>query len=1008
MDTSRILHVGLLGGFRLILDGEPVKRLDQARLQFLLAYLLLHRDAPISRQQLAFTFWPDTGDDQARSNLRTLLHRLRDALPDSGCYLHFDRHTVLWHPDAALSLDVVDFEAALDRAQQAQRAADRDIERRALQEAAEIYTGDLLPACYDDWIGPFRERLSLAALRVVERLTLLQEEVGDYRAAIASAQRLLHADPLREVTYRYLMRLHALSGDRTGVVRAFNTCTSVLRRELGASPDVETRAAYATALKQTVASASSRPLNPPIPSSIGGNLPPELSHFVGRDDALAYVRQLIAAHRLVTLTGSGGVGKTRLALRIAADLRPEFPDGAWWVDLGPVADEALVTPTVASAIGVREGTGHSTTQDLARQLGDKRLLLVLDNCEHLAGCVGRLAPDLLHTAPHLRILVTSQQSLGIAGELAWRVPSLSTPVMLAPIGQSAKRVENSADALSKYESVRLFVERAQASLPSFALTVGNFAAIAQICRRLNGIPLAIELAATRIRTMTPDQIAARLDDAFSLLARQTPAGPTRQQTLWAALEWSHDLLGLQERVCFRRLAVFAGSFTLEAAEAICSGDGIKPEQMVALLAGLEDKSLVESEPLYGQMRFRMHEIPRQYSQAKLLKAGETERLRARHLDHYAHWIMDAASRLTEVQSAEWLDTLEAEHDNLRSALAYSQANRAAAEIGLQIVGGLARFWATRGYFKEGRHWARTLLSASDPARPTCGRLQALRTAGNLAYYQADYAEARTFYEQALATAHILGDKLAVTTIVRGLGTVAHEQADCERALTCYRESLALCQEIGDRQGEATARANLGLATWQHGDSVAGRDHLEASLALRRELGDEIGIAYVLHLLADIAWSTGQQAEAQSLNEESLRMRRRLGDRWGIAYSLDSLAVIAIRQRDGARARALFAESLMLFDELGSQYGLSDTLDHLAGLLADEGSLASAAQLMAAAAALRETIGAALPPNVRTEHERQIAQIRDHLGDERFRTAWTLGRALTIERAVRYALELTAL
>jgi len=572
------------------------------------------------------------------------------------------------------------------------------------------------------------------------------------------------------------MRLHALSGNRTGVVRVFNVCEAVLRQELEVAPDAETRAAHRAALQQA---AIAVPPLPPAPSTSAGcgNLPSELTSFIGRERDLAQVRQLLAAHHLVTLTGSGGVGKTRLALRVASALRAEFPAGTWWVDLGSVANEALVTPTIATALGVREGTGRATTQALADWLADRRLLLVLDNCEHLVGQVGPLAQTLLGAAPHLRILVTSQRSLDVAGEVTWRVPSLAVPpaqpeLLVVPGASDG----GSAAALGQTEvgSVRLFVERVQASLPSFALTTANAAAVAQICRRLNGIPLAIELAASHIRTLSVGQIVARLDNAFVLLARQGPfpaaVEPTRQQALLTAMEWSHGLLSQQERVLLRRLAVFAGGFTLEATEAVCAEHSIAAEQILGLLAGLEDKSLVEAEPIPGPRRFRLHEVLRQYAAAKLAEAGETAAVQARHLDHYAGLVCAVAPHLAGEGQAEWLDHLATEHDNLRAALACSQAERASAEIGLQIIAGLARFWATRGHFKEGRHWARMLLAAAAPSPVTSGRLGALRAAASLAYYETDYAEARAFYGQALVAAQTLGDRPAIAMITRGLCT----------------------------------------------------------------------------------------------------------------------------------------------------------------------------------------------------------------------------------------------
>jgi predicted ATPase/DNA-binding SARP family transcriptional activator len=1005
MDTSHTLDVQLLGRFRLISGGQPVETLAQARLQHLFAYLLLHPDRAISRQQLAFAFWPDTSDDRARSNLRNLLHRLRDALPAGARWLEFDRHTVCWQPGATIVLDVAEFDAALARAAAAAQSGDATTEHAALSAAVALYTGDLLPDCYDDWIGPIRERLSQAALATAERLAQRLEEAHDFAAATTCAQRLLRADPLHEATYRRLMRLHALTGNRTGVVRAFNACTAALRQELGTAPEAETQAAYRAALDLAATpivqpAAAARDARP-------GNLPLELTSLIGRERDLRQVHHLLAAHRLVTLTGAGGVGKTCLALRTAAEAQAEFPDGAWWADLASVADAELVTPTIAMALGVRERAGSSTTQTLADWLAPRRLLLVLDNCEHLAGRVGPLAQTLLRAAPQLRILVTSQRSLGVAGETAWRVPSLAVPPADAP----PAAIAGAGPAWPEWGSVRLFVACAQAVLPTFTLTPGNAAAVAQICRRLHGIPLAIELAAARSPTLSPGQMVARLDHAFALLGRQSPpdaaAESSRQQTLWAALEWSHSLLAAPERRLFRRLAVFAGGFTLDAAETVCADPDLAADQVMGLLAGLEDRSLVEAEAIPGQRRFRLHETLQQYAAAKLAEAGETARLRAAHLAHFSRLALAAAPHLAGEGQAEWLDRLEAEHDNLRAALACSQTDTACAEIGLQIAGGLARFWATRGHFKEGRYWARTLLAAADGAAATPARLAALRAAAILAYYQADYAEAGAYYEQALAVAQALGDRPAIAMITRGLGTVAHGQGDCATALQDYAASLALCRELDDRAGEATALANLGLAAWQHGDGATGRGHLEACLALRQQLGDEVGIAYALHLLADIAWSEGRAVEAQSLNDESLAMRRRLGDKWGIAYSLDSLAVIAGRQGDGAQARTLFAESLLLFNELESRHGLSDTLEHLAGLLADEGSYEPATKLIAAAAALRAAIAAAMPPNMQREHDQQLARLHAQLGDERFRAAWLLGRALTTARAVGYALELTA-
>jgi predicted ATPase/DNA-binding SARP family transcriptional activator len=1009
MDTHRPLEVSLLGGFRLRCGDQPVKGFAQARLQHLLAYLVLHRRTPVSRQQIAFAFWPDTSDEQARSNLRTLLHRLLEGIPAGEGYLDLDRSSIRWRDHAALRIDVADFEDALARAGEAARAGDQAMLRRWLEAAVNLYAGDLLPDCYDDWVLPIRERLSQVALQATERLVLLLEEEAEYRTAIEVAGRLLRHDPLHEAAYRHLMRLHALCGDRVGVVRTFNACKAVLRRELDVPPADETRATYRQALDRAALEAECGQIAPPRHPPLRSNLPQPTASLIGREQETAHLSQLLEAHRLVTLTGSGGVGKTSLALHVAGDLQAAFEDGAWWVDLEPVADEAFVSQTVAETLGVREAPGGSTTQALAERLRDRHLLLVLDNCEHLVVSVAPLAQTLLRSAPRLHLLVTSQQALGLPGEIAWRIPSLATPRAESPqdLADAATLPEFPA-SLRDCPSVNLFIERAQAALPSFELTAANAGDVAAICRRVDGIPLAIELAAARTRTLTPRQITARLDDALALLARPIPGGGARHQTLRATIEWSHGLLSAREQTVLRRLAVFAGGFTLDAAEAVCSCDRIGSEQVLDLLAGLEDKSLLESTQIGGPLRFRLHEIIRQHADGKLDESGEAERLRDRHLEHYARLVAQAEPYLAGPDQGAWLDRLEAEHDNLRAALEWSLAKGGGHGAGLEIAGGLLRFWTARGHFREGRRWTQALVEAAPASPPTRARLKALGAAGHLAYLQGDLAQARAHGEAALAGAQALGDQPAIAHITHRLGSVAHAQGDCSTAMRCFESSLALHREAGDRWGEAATLANLGLATGHYGDPAAARRLLEECLDLRRRLGDEAGIAYALNALGDVALSEGRIVEARSLNEEALRMSGRLGDKPGIARSLDSLAVIAAREGDGARARTLFGECLLLYRELGDKRAIAGALDHLAGLLAGEGQAHAATQLMAAAAAQREAIGAVLPPSAREAYDRELALVSAALGDESFRAASTLGRAMTSEQAVRRALEVTAL
>jgi predicted ATPase/DNA-binding SARP family transcriptional activator len=570
------LHIHLLGDFRLNCDDAPVSTINAPRQQALLAYLLLHRDAPQPRHHLAFLLWPDTTEAQARTNLRQLLHGLKQTLPEADLFVHAAAKTVQWHPDAPFRLDVAEFEQARALAEVAAQQGDLHAQRVVLEQAVALYHGDLLPSCYDDWILPERERLRQAVTEVLERLLLLLESEGQPRAALAYAQRLLRHDPLREDTYRILMRLYAACGDRTAVRRVYHTCVSVLERELAVEPSAATRDVYAHALS-VEAQAPSVLL--PQPSTT--NLPVQLTSFVGRMRERVELKRLLSSTRSLTLTGPGGIGKTRLALQLAAEVLETFAAGVWLVELASLADPTLVTPTLAAALGVREQPGRPLLDALLDSVRAKSLLLLLDNCEHVIETCAQLAESLLRAAPSLHIVASSRETFGITGETVYRVPPLALP---------DPRHLGNLNALAHNDSVHLLVDRAQAAYPQFRLTAKNAPAIAQICLRLDGIPLAIELAAARTNVFPPEQIAARLSDRFRLLTGGSRTALPRHQTLLALIDWSYDLLSEAERLLMRRLSVFAGGWTFEATQAVC-GNGLG-DAVLDTLAHLVDKSLV--------------------------------------------------------------------------------------------------------------------------------------------------------------------------------------------------------------------------------------------------------------------------------------------------------------------------------------------------------------------------------------------------------------------------------
>jgi predicted ATPase/class 3 adenylate cyclase len=784
---------------------------------------------------------------------------------------------------------------------------------------------------------------------------------------------------------------------------------------------------------------------PPMRSlqAFANNLPIQSTSFIGREQEMKEVKALFSSTRLLTLTGAGGCGKTRLALQMAADLVEDYPDGVWLVELAPLAEASLVPQTVATALGLREDPSCSLTETLTDYLRSKTLLLILDNCEHLVEACASLANILLRACPRVKFLATSREPLNIAGEHPWRIPSL-----LPPDPAHLPSEERDLPAiLAENDAIRLFVERASTQRADFRLNTQNARAIAQVCHRLDGIPLALELAAARVRALTAEQIAARLDDRFKLLTGGNRTALPRQQTLRALLDWSYELLKEQERTLLHRLSVFAGGWTLEAAETVCSGEGIEDWEVLDLLTSLVDKSLVVFEEVEREAggRYRLLETIRQYAQERLRATGEEPELQGQHRDFFLMLAEEADLHLRSAKQAVWLDRLETEHDNLRSALGACQAiGEAGAEAGLRLCGALQQFWWTRGHLSEGREWTAAALSQEGSEERTKWRAKVLNGAGALARMQGDYTAARAFHEQCLAICREIGDQQGIANSLNSLGSVAYERDDNASARTFYEESLSLFQEIGDQLGIATVLGNLGVVALYQGDNASARTFYEESLAIRREIGDRQGIAIALANLGHVAQNLGDNASSRAFYEESLAVQRDIGDRPSIANSLIGLGCVAYYQGDYIMARAFFEESLAIRREIGDRQGIANALNNLGGVALNQGDYASArafheqslaiyeeignrlgiayclencaalasaqeqperaARLWGVAEALREVIGALLSPNQREEYDGKIAEARAALGEDAFVAAWTEGCAMSMEQAIEYALQ----
>jgi predicted ATPase/class 3 adenylate cyclase len=662
--------------------------------------------------------------------------------------------------------------------------------------------------------------------------------------------------------------------------------------------------------------------NPDLPN----NLPVQVTSFIGREKESAVVKRLLSTTRLLTLTGAGGCGKTRLALQAAADLLEEYPEGVWSVELAALADPALVPKTVAQALGMREEVGQPLLQTLTGQLKPKRLLLVLDNCEHLLAACGQLADALIRACSNLKILATSREGLGIAGEALYPIPPLSVPDL---------RQAQTPASLAQYEAVTLFIERATALAPHFAVTDANAPALAATCHRLDGIPLALELAAARVRSLAVEEINARLADRFRLLTGGSRTALPRHQTLRAMLDWSYDLLTGPERTLLHRLSVFAGGCRLEAAETVCAGEGIEACEVLDLLTSLTDKSLVAAEQDKGHTRYRLLETVRQYADDRLRESGEGEALRNRHRDYFLAVAEEAEPKLYGSEQAAWFERLEREHDNLRAAIGGCLEAEDGAEAGLRLVGALPQFWIMHKHGAEGWALCERMLAHADLPHRTAARARALSAAAMM-----------VLQRNGIARPYLTTMLDQFSSLMRNDIAMGRPRAE---------ESLALFRELGDRVGIAEALYTLGDMAILQGDFDTARACLEQSLALRRELDHRRGTAGVLRSLGLIAFRGGDMAAAQSLLEEAVSLARAEGDSFHLVINIGSLLMI-LGTGDTARARALLEDGQALCEQIEDRHIRSDLFEWLSDLAVDLGDLDRALALYEAGYASLQEAG----------------------------------------------------
>jgi predicted ATPase/class 3 adenylate cyclase/DNA-binding CsgD family transcriptional regulator len=763
--------------------------------------------------------------------------------------------------------------------------------------------------------------------------------------------------------------------------------------------------------------------------NLPNNLPIQLTSFVGRENELADIRKLLHDARLLTLMGPGGTGKTRLSIQAASEMLDQYADGVWFVELAPILDPELVPRTTAIAIGLRDEPQRPVIDMLCDYLHEKKILIVLDNCEHLVDACARMADRILYAAPDTRILASSREALGIGGEVSYRVPSLEFPdISHLP----------SVEALNQYEAVKLFIDRATAAVPTFTVTNDNAPALAQVCHHLDGIPLAIELAAPKIRVLSVDQIAKRLDDRFRLLIGGSRTVLERHQTLRAAIDWSYNLLSPAEQVLFQRLSVFVGGWTLEAAESVCEGGSVQSDDILNLLEQLINKSLVIKEEAELEARYHMLETIRQYANEKLLEAKGDEALRDKHLTYFVKLVNQAEPELYRSNQVFWLNKLDDELDNFRMALERSLATDV--ESGLRLIVAQRLFWDVRGDIRELEGWLARLLGHY--TKDNSLRAQALVIYGRSLAEQGDLTEAYKIANQSLELARAISDKQAEAFSLWGLGTVLLWQGDFIQGTPIMEQSLALYQALGNKLGQATATGYLCLNT---NDLERSKTYVQESLRLYRELGHLSGIAICLRELAMRTIWGGNLSLPTQLLEEARTIYRQLGDQSieGEATILQYYGTLSFWQADYQEAYTYHEESLKLYEKAGNYYnspwarvnmaydrlrqgniskakelfeisiegfqktdviGVVYAIEGLASLNVNQEQPQRAERLFAWADAMREKINNQRPPIEQKSVEKDLSVIHSKLGDAEFEKFSEEGRAMTVEQAIALSLE----